>query len=86
LALARLRVRCLELGIREVALLGQGARSTVVKIGPVQLRESRKVRLGRLWPKASYVESSGELRLPLSSPEAAVDEVTEALEQLLDAS
>ena len=55
-----------------------------VRITPLRLRESRRVRLERLWPAAVYEPSSGRLRVPLRSRSAAVEAITEVLERLAD--
>ena len=54
--------------------------SHVARIGPLDLAESKQIRLQRLVPKAVYKEDTGELQVPVSKP----DEVAPALVALLD--
>ncbi len=75
LAAARLRAECVRLGIRSLAVAAGAAR-----IRGLALRESQKVRLGRLAPGAKV--SSEEVLVPLRVPAA---EVAETLIGLLDA-
>ncbi|HEX9504628.1 MAG TPA: transcription-repair coupling factor [Acidimicrobiia bacterium] len=82
LAVARLRVACLRLGIRSVTV----QRNTARIVG-LALRESQKVRLRRLAPRAVAKDGAardgagGELVVPLHVPSA---EVAGALVELLD--
>ena len=81
LAVARLRVACVRLGIRSVTV----QRNTARIVG-LALRESQKVRLRRLAPGAvakdgGAKEGAGELVVPLQVPAA---EVADALVDLLD--
>ena len=56
----------------------------VARIGGLDLPESRKVRLQRLWPKA-VVKEDGEIAVPLAVPAAdAADALVEMLRRLLD--
>jgi hypothetical protein len=52
----------------------------VAKLSPLDLPESRQIRLQRLIPKAVYKEDAGELQVPVSKPA----EVAGALVTLLD--
>ncbi|MCY3560806.1 MAG: transcription-repair coupling factor [bacterium] len=82
LAVARLRVLCVAAGVSDVSVRSQPAGAGEARISPLRLRESRRVRLERLWPAAVYEPSSGRLRLPLHSRSAAVEAITEVLERL----
>jgi transcription-repair coupling factor (superfamily II helicase) len=81
LRVARLRVECLRLGIREVTVAanrtGPGWQA---RLGPVELRASAAVRLRRLAKDALYKEELGQLVVPLRK---GVD-VAEALVSLLE--
>ena len=59
LAVASLRAECVRLGIRGVTVARNMAR-----LQPVALRESQKVRLRRLAPKA-VAKADGELAVPV---------------------
>jgi transcription-repair coupling factor (superfamily II helicase) len=74
LDVARLRAECARLGIRSITV-----QRNVARISPLELRESQKVRLRRLNPKA-VAKDDGEVAVPLSAPPA---EVANALVELL---
>jgi transcription-repair coupling factor (superfamily II helicase) len=59
LSVARLRAECVRLGITDVAV-----QKGSVRLFPLQLRESQKLRLKRLAPKA-LVKSNDEIVMPL---------------------
>ncbi|HEV7534580.1 MAG TPA: TRCF domain-containing protein, partial [Acidimicrobiia bacterium] len=61
LAVARLRAECVRLGMRDVAV-----QKGSVRLFPLQLRESQKLRLKRLAPKA-LVKGNDEIVLPLAA-------------------
>ncbi|MGH9003809.1 MAG: TRCF domain-containing protein, partial [Acidimicrobiia bacterium] len=61
LAVARLRAECVRLGLRDMAVQ-RGS----VRLFPLALRESQKLRLKRLAPKA-LVKSNDEVVLPLAA-------------------
>jgi transcription-repair coupling factor (superfamily II helicase) len=61
LAVARLRAECVRLGMRDVAV-----QKGSVRLFPLELRESQKLRLKRLAPKA-LVKSNDEIVLPLAA-------------------
>ena len=82
LDVARLRAVCQRAGITDVVVTRNQAfsgPSHVAKLGPVDLAESKQIRLQRLVPKAVYKEDTGELQVPVSKP----DEVAPALVALL---
>jgi transcription-repair coupling factor (superfamily II helicase) len=83
LAVARLRAECHRTGVREVLVQkgpGFGGPKWVAKLSPLALKESKKVRLARLYKESHYKEASGELQLPLRVP---APEVTDALRAAL---
>jgi transcription-repair coupling factor (superfamily II helicase) len=82
LAVARLRVLCVDAGVTDVSVRSSPAGGAEVRIAPLRLRESRRVRLERLWPTAVYEPSTERLRLPLRRRTGAVEAATELLEQL----
>ena len=84
LAVARLRVLCVAAGVTDVSVRSVPGGGGEARITPLRLRESRQVRLERLWPSASYEPSSGRLRLPLRSRPEAVGMITDVLERLAD--
>jgi transcription-repair coupling factor (superfamily II helicase) len=61
LAVARLRAECVRLGMTDVAV-----KKGSVRLFPLPLRESQKLRLKRLAPKA-LVKSNDEIVLPLAA-------------------
>ena len=86
LDVARLRCECLRTGVREVAVAkgpGFGGPKWVARLSPVELRASRRIRLERLYPKATYQEAAGLLVLPVASAAAAVETLIAALRDLV---
>jgi len=86
LAIARLRVECLRVGIEEIAVTPArvgGLRQPVAKISPVALPASAQVRLRRLVPHASYREQLHQLLVPLSGDVVAADALRELVAALL---
>ena len=84
LGVARLRVLCIAAGVTDVTVRSAPGGGAEVRIAPLRLRESRRVRLERLWPSATYEPATERLRLPLRRRTGAVEAVTEVLEQLAD--
>ena len=86
LDVARLRCECLRTGVREVTVAkgpGFGGPKWVARLSPVELRASRRVRLERLYPKATYQEAAGLLVLPLKSAATAAEPLIAALRDLV---
>ncbi len=86
LEVARLRCECLRTGVREVAVVkgpGFGGPKWVARISSLKLQPSRRVRLERLYPKATYHEAAGLLVLPVESAAAAVETVIATLLDLV---
>ncbi|MHB1585286.1 MAG: transcription-repair coupling factor, partial [Acidimicrobiales bacterium] len=84
LAVARLRVECLRLGITEVTVVPArvgGARRPSARLSPVALPASAQVRLRRLAPGANVREDLHQLVVPLEEKERPA----EALRNLLTA-
>jgi transcription-repair coupling factor (superfamily II helicase) len=74
LALARLRVECLRLGVTDVAVSPArvgGPSRAVAKLGPLALPASAQIRLRRLAPGAEYREGLRQLVVPLAGPNGA---------------
>ncbi len=79
LAAARLRAECVTRRVRSVSV-----QKGIVRIEGLELPESRKVRLRRLWPKA-VAKEGGELAIPLgAAPGDVATAVVDLLAQLLD--
>ena len=86
LDVARLRCECLRTGVRDVAVAkgpGFGGPKWVARLGPVSLRPSRRVRLERLYPQATYHEAAGLLVLPMASAAVAVETIIATLRDLV---
>ena len=86
LAVARLRCECLRSGVRDVAVAkgpGFGGPKWVARLSPVSLRPSRRVRLERLYPQATYHETAGLLVLPMASAVEAVETIIATLRDLV---
>jgi transcription-repair coupling factor (superfamily II helicase) len=77
LALARLRVECLRVGITDVSVVPArvgGSRQPVARLSPLTLPASAQVRLRRLAPGAAFKEELHQLvvELPVGEPPARV--------------
>ena len=86
LAVARLRCECLRSGVRDVAVVkgpGFGGPKWVARLSPVRLRPSRRVRLERLYPQATFHEAAGLLVLPMESAAVAVETIIATLRDLV---
>jgi transcription-repair coupling factor (superfamily II helicase) len=59
-SVAKLRLLCREYGLTEVAVSG-----TQLKLSPMQLPDSKQLRLKRLYPTASYRAATGAVSLAL---------------------
>ncbi|NKV38018.1 transcription-repair coupling factor, partial [Rhodococcus hoagii] len=59
-SVAKLRLLCREYGIEEVAVTG-----TQLKISPMQLPDSKQLRLKRMYPSAQYRATTGMVQMPL---------------------
>ncbi|WP_040792097.1 transcription-repair coupling factor [Nocardia paucivorans] len=59
-SVARLRLLAREYGVTEIAVTG-----TTVKISPLNLPDSKQLRLKRIYPAAGYRAASGVVQLPL---------------------
>lgn len=59
-SVGRLRLLCREYGLEEVAVAG-----TQIKISPMELPDSKQMRLKRLFPGAQYRPTSGVVQLPI---------------------
>ncbi len=82
LALARLRVECLRVGVEEISVTPArvgGSRHRVAKISPLVLPASAQVRLQRSAPASSYREDLHQVIVPLTDDKPAA----EALRALL---
>ena len=87
LAIARLRAAALRTGVHEVAVTRAGGISGprwMARLEPVTLRASKQARLDRLYRNASWRQSSTQLLLPVTSPDAAPAELLAAMADLLD--
>ena len=59
-SVAKLRTLCREYGIVDVGVAG-----TQLKVSPMDLPDSKQLRLKRLYPSASYRATTGVVQLPL---------------------
>ncbi|MEV5651369.1 transcription-repair coupling factor [Nocardia sp. NPDC052254] len=66
-SVAKLRLLCREYGIQEAGVTG-----TTLKVSPMQLPDSKQMRLKRLYPSASYRPTTGIVQLPLPRVEDSV--------------
>ena len=85
LEVARLRAACITAGIASVKVSRSPRHgSLIAAISPVNLPESRKVRLERLYPGSTYNSASPPtLELKLTSETTAAPEIIEAIKELI---
>ena len=83
LEVARLRAACIAAGITSVKVARSPRHgSLIASISPVNLPESRKVRLERLYPGSTYSPSPPTLELKLTSETTAAPEIIQAIQEL----
>jgi transcription-repair coupling factor (superfamily II helicase) len=87
LRIGHLRAECARTGVREVTVVKNnatmGGPAFTVRMQPLALRASQKVRLSRLWPKAIHKEDTGQIVLPLPRGAEPAGDVAELLRQLV---
>ena len=86
LGVARLRALCVTSGVRELVVSKAPAMSVpplVARLAPVDLPQSRQVRLERTHRGARYKSESRELLLPVAPGEGLVDRLVGMVEDLL---
>lgn len=84
LEIARLRAACITAGIASVKVTRSPRHgSLIAAISPVNLPESRKVRLERLYPGSTYSPSPPTLELKLTSETTAAPEIIQAIQELI---
>ena len=84
LEIARLRAACITAGIASVKVTRSPRHgSLIAAISPVNLPESRKVRLERLYPGSTHSPSPPTLELKLTSETTAAPEIISALKELI---
>lgn len=83
LEVARLRAACIAAGIASVKVSRSPRHgSLIAAISPVNLPESRKVRLERLYPGSTYLPSPPTLELKLTAETTAAPEIIKAIQEL----
>ena len=93
LRVGQLRVECVRTGVREIIVSGGpgfGGPAYVARLSPVELPDSKQVRLQRLYSSkgagntAIYKEAIGELQLPLHAERGpVVEQIAEIMVDLL---
>lgn len=85
LEVARLRAACIAAGIASVKVTRSPRHgSLIASISPINLPESRKVRLERLYPGSTYLPSPPTLELKLTAETTAAPEIIQAIKELLE--
>jgi transcription-repair coupling factor (superfamily II helicase) len=85
LAIARLRVECLRIGIEELAVIkgpGFGGPNWVAKMSPVKMLMSKAVRLDRLYKGSLYKEDQRQLHLAMKTKDEAPTHLLQTLQDL----
>ncbi len=86
LSVARVRAECVRTGVTDVSvskaptLSGGGL---IARISPIELPQSKQMRLERLYRGAVYKEALNELQLPLAAGPGPAEVLVEALGQLV---
>jgi transcription-repair coupling factor (superfamily II helicase) len=86
LAVARLRAACVRVGVQDLSVTkgpGFGGPPLLARLRPLELLESRQIRLARLQPKAVYKEATGELQVPIARADDAAVVLTDLLDDLV---
>ena len=84
LEIARLRAACITAGIASIKVTRSPRHgSLIAAISPVNLPESRKVRLERLYPGSTHSPSPPTLELKLTSETTAAPEIIGAIKELI---
>ena len=84
LEIARLRAACITAGITSVKVTRSPRHgSLIASISPVNLPESRKVRLERLYPGSTHSLSPPTLELKLTSETTAAPEIIGAIKEFI---
>jgi len=86
LAVARVRAECVRTGVTDVAVTKAPTLSgghMIARLAPIQLAQSKQMRLERLFRGAVYKEAIGELQLPLGRNSTVADQLVSALGQLV---
>ncbi len=87
LEIARLRAACITAGIASVKVTRSPRHGSLIAlISPVNLPESRKVRLERLYPGSTHSASPPTLELKLTSETTAAPEIIGAIWELTEQS
>ncbi len=86
LGVARLRAECVRVGVTDVTVVNNPALSgggLVALISPIELAQSKQLRLARRYPKASFRAEDRLLRLPVAAGEGMARAIVEALAELV---
>src|ERR1700722_10859670 len=86
LELGELRLECIDLGVRSVAVLPArvGVRpKPVLRLGPLVLSFSQQIRLRRSYGSSAYNESTKELRMEIPAKDATPMAIVTLLDQVL---
>jgi transcription-repair coupling factor (superfamily II helicase) len=86
LQVARLRAECVRTGAREVTVTKGPAftgPALTARIWPIELRQSKVVRLERRYPKAVYKEDQHQIQLPLAVADDLGDRLVGVLRELV---
>jgi transcription-repair coupling factor (superfamily II helicase) len=81
LRIGELRAECARTGVREVTVVKGGT----VRLAPLALRTSARIRLQRLSPKAIYKEDTGQVVLPLPPRADAAEYLADFLSAMVPA-
>ncbi|MEZ5321885.1 MAG: transcription-repair coupling factor [Microthrixaceae bacterium] len=87
LDVARVRAECVRTGVTEVSVVrstGFGGPPLVARLSPLDLPQSKQMRLERLYRKALYKPELHQLHLPVKAGRAMIPTILGALADLVD--
>lgn len=86
LEVARVRVEAIRCGVRRITVTNAPAsmgRGMIARISPVELTQSKQIRLGRLFKGAVWKEGDSELQLPVGTGVEVASQIVGALRELV---
>ena len=87
LEIGRVRAACARTGVTEITATRAGGYGApfMVRISPLELPQSKQMRLGRLYKGSIYKPDIGQVQLPVRNEGLLVSSLLEALDQLVPA-
>ena len=86
LDVARVRVQCVRTGVTEISVAkstGFGGPALVAKLAPLELPQSKQMRLERLYKGAHYKSDLRQVQLPVKSGRVVIETLLDAFAKLV---